>query len=87
MAKEKGASPTEQIFSSLAAGILAPVAAFNAIKLAKMFDNNNFSEFNVCEFMNQKKIVFKTTSSLVNRKHIFSISVNGILVKKVNYSF
>ncbi len=60
---------------------------FNAIKLAKMFDNNNFSEFNVCEFMNQKKIVFKTTSSLVNRKHIFSISVNGILVKKVNYSF
>ena len=55
--------------------------------LAKMFDNNNFSEFNVCEFMNQKKIVFKTTSSLVNRKHIFSISVNGILVKKVNYSF
>lgn len=60
---------------------------FNAIKLAKMFDNNNFSEFNVCEFMNQKKIVFKTTSSLINRKHIFSISVNGILVKKVNYSF
>ena len=60
---------------------------FNAIKLAKMFDNNNFSEFNICEFMNQKKIVFKTTSSLVNRKHIFSISVNGILVKKVNYSF
>ena len=60
---------------------------FNAIKLAKMFDNNNFSEFNVCEFMNQKKIVFKTTSSLVNRKHIFSISVNGILMKKVNYSF
>ena len=60
---------------------------FNAIKLAKMFDNNNFSEFNVCEFMNQKKIVFKTTSSLVNCKHIFSISVNGILVKKVNYSF
>ena len=60
---------------------------FNAIKLAKMFDNNNFSEFNVCEFMNQKKIVFKTTSSLVNRKHIFSISVNGILVKKVNYPF
>ena len=60
---------------------------FNAIKLAKMFDNNNFSELNVCEFMNQKKIVFKTTSSLVNRKHIFSISVNGILVKKVNYSF
>ena len=60
---------------------------FNAIKLAKMFDNNNFSEFNVCEFMNQKKIAFKTTSSLVNRKHIFSISVNGILVKKVNYSF
>ena len=60
---------------------------FNAIKLAKMFDNNNFSEFNVCEFINQKKIVFKTTSSLVNRKHIFSISVNGILVKKVNYSF
>ena len=58
---------------------------FNAIKLAKMFDNNNFSEFNVCEFMNQKKIVFKTTSSLVNRKHIFSISVNGILMKKVNY--
>ena len=34
LAKEKGASPTEQIFSSLAAGILAPVAAFNAIKLA-----------------------------------------------------
>ena len=60
---------------------------FNAIKLAKMFDNNNFSEFNVCEFMNQKKIVFKTTSSLVNRKQIFSISVNGILVKKVNYQF
>lgn len=58
---------------------------FNAIKLAKMFDNNNFSEFNVCEFMNRTSL--KTTSSLVNRKHIFSISVNGILVKKLIIHF